>query len=257
MSTSSTEDSRKAAERGLPSYVWRAGQERRWQMITEAAGERLNGCVFEDGAGVGIYLEHMAQSARQAVGLEVEFERAVESHTRIEQMICAEGEYLPLKGGIFDLILSHEVLEHVTDDQKVIHEIVRSLRPGGRLVLFCPNRGYPFETHGIYWQGKYRFGNKLLVNYLPRRWRDRLAPHVNVYTRRDLRRLFTGLPVKMVKQRIIFGGYDNIIARWPRLGRILRALLQVLEKTPLQVLGLSHFWVVEKDLPHQHRQPSH
>ena len=113
-------------------------------------------------------------------------------------------------------------------------------------MLFVPNRGYPFETHGIYWKGEYHFGNKPFINYLPRNWRDRLAPHVNVYTRRDLMRLFEGLPVKMIKQEILFGAYDNIIARMPALGTALRAFLQLLERTPLRALGLSHFWVVEK-----------
>ena len=46
---------------------------------------------------------------------------------------------------------------------------------------------------------------------------------------------------------MIFGAYDNIIARCPRAGRMLRAALQWLEKTPLRALGLSHFWVVEKE----------
>jgi hypothetical protein len=45
---------------------------------------------------------------------------------------------------------------------------------------------------------------------------------------------------------VIFGAYDNIIARRPALGKALRAILQWFEKTPLRGLGLSHFWVVEK-----------
>jgi hypothetical protein len=114
------------------------------------------------------------------------------------------------------------------------------------MVLFCPNRGYGFETHGIYIKRKYHFGNIPLVNYLPRCWRDKLAPHVNVYTRADLMRLFKELPVRFITRRTIFGAYDNIISRYPRLGKALRAVLQALEKTPLQVFGLSHFWVVEK-----------
>jgi len=69
---------------------------------------------------------------------------------------------------------------------------------------------------------------------------------VNVYTRKDLRRLFKGLPVKIVKRTTIFGAYDNIIARHPKVGSLIRNILQWLEKTPLQRLGLSHFWVVEK-----------
>lgn len=240
------EEHDKAAARGLPSYVWRAGQERRWQMIEQAAGWRLKGRVLEDGTGIGVYLERMSATASQAVGLEIEFERALESHERIEQILCAAGEALPLAANLFDLVLSHEVIEHVSDDRKVVREIVRTLRPGGRLVLFCPNRGYPYETHGIYWRGQYRFGNIPLVNYLPRRWRNRLAPHVRVYSRSDLEDLFAGLPVRFIERRIIFGAYDNIIARRPRLGSLLRSALHSLERTPLQILGLSHFWVVEK-----------
>ena len=54
------------------------------------------------------------------------------------------------------------------------------------------------------------------------------------------------LPVKLIKRTIIFGAYDNIIARFGILGRFLRDILQALERTPLNIFGLSHFWVVEK-----------
>jgi SAM-dependent methyltransferase len=237
----------KAAQRGEPSYVWRAGQQRRLEMILAAAGERVRqGRTLVDGCGVGTYLEHLSGHTGVVVGLDIELERTVEAHERSALVACAAGEHLPFPPASYDLILSHEVLEHVADDRAVISEIVRCLRVGGRLVLFCPNRGYPFETHGIYWRGAYHFGNIPLVNYLPRRWRDRLAPHVNVYTSQGLKRLFAGLPVRLIERRIIFGAYDNIIARRPRLGNFLRAVLQALEHTPLQILGLSHFWVVEK-----------
>ena len=238
--------SSKAALRGEPSYVWRAGQERRFQMLREAAGERLHGAVFEAGCGVGSYLFRLQKEARQAVGLDIELDRTCEAHLGADQVVCGAGENLPFPDGAFDLVLSNEVLEHVQDDRAAVQEIVRILRPGGRLVLFCPNRGYPFETHGIYWRGRYHFGNIPLVNYLPRRWRNRLAPHVRVYSRGDLDRLFAGLPVRPVHRSVIFGAYDNIIARWPAAGRLVRRLLQSLEHTPLSNLGLSHFWVIEK-----------
>ncbi len=236
----------KAALRGNPSFVWRAGQERRLEMIRAAAGERVYGSIFVDGCGVGMYLRKLAQDARQAVGLDIELERTLEAHQFAEQVLCGAGENLPFPPDTFDLILSHEVLEHVQDDQQAVNEIVRTLKPGGRLVLFVPNRGYPFETHGIYWRGKYHFGNIPLVNYLPRRLRDRLAPHVRVYSAGDLQRLFANLPVCMVQKTIIFGAYDNIISRRPILGRTLRTILQAMELTPLRILGLSHVWIIEK-----------
>jgi SAM-dependent methyltransferase len=246
MKSPSKNISSKAAVRGEPSYVWRAGQERRFGLICQAAGRRINGRVFEDGCGVGAYLAHMAKHAKQAVGLDYEFERVVEAGIKVPEVICGACERLPFPDGYFDLVLSHEVLEHVQDDQLAINEILRVLKPSGRLILFVPNRGYPFETHGIFWKGSYRFGNKLFVNYLPKKWRDKLAPHVRAYSGKELSKLFVDQQVKVIQKAIIFGAYDNWILRlgWP--GKALKTILQSLEHTPLKILGLSHFWVVEK-----------
>jgi len=236
----------KAALRGEPSYIWRAGQQRRLEMIVNAVGGRIKGCILENGCGVGMYVEHLSPFGGKVIGLEYDFERAIEAHRKSPHIINAASESLPLPSGTFDLILSHEVLEHVQDDRAALREMIRALRPGGRVIIFVPNRGYPFETHGIYWKGKYSFGNKLFINYLPRALRDKLAPHVRVYSEKDLQKLFKGLPVKFIERTIIFGAYDNIIARFGSLGKVLRGILQFLERTPLKIFGLSHFWVVEK-----------
>jgi SAM-dependent methyltransferase len=223
-------------------------------MILETAPAHMQR-VLVNGCGVGAYDERLVAHAAHVVGLDIELDRVQEARQRFCQaglpyeFLGGAGETLPFPSDCFDLILSHEVLEHVQDDREAVREIVRTLRPGGRLALFCPNRGYPFETHGIYWRGGYRFGNIPLVNYLPRIWRDRLAPHVRVYSGHDLERLFKGLPVRVVQRTVIFGAYDNVIARRPRLGRFLRGILQALERTPLRMFGLSHFWVVEKIAP--------
>ncbi len=236
----------KAALRGEPSYVWRTGQQRRLDMIVPAAGKRITGAILENGCGVGMYVEHLSPFGGKVIGLEYDFERAAEAGENSPLIINAAGEFIPLPSSTFDLILSHEVIEHVQDDRAAISEMIRVLKPGGRLALFCPNRGYPYETHGIYWKGQYSFGNKLFVNYLPRVLRNKLAPHVRVYSKKDLQNLFEGLPVKFIERTIIFGAYDNIIARFGPFGKVLRSILQFLERTPLKIFGLSHFWVVER-----------
>jgi SAM-dependent methyltransferase len=247
-------DYQKAALRGEPSYVWRSGQERRLQMILREAGIHAKGSVLDLGCGVGTYLSHLVEHAKSAYGVELDFERAKIASKLNLSITCSAGENLPFASHSFDLILSHEVLEHVEDDRANLKEIARTLRvpnpetksPGGRLILFLPNRGYPFETHGVYCRGKYHFGNIPLVNYLPKALRDRFAPHVRSYSIRDLFQLLDGLPFRVIYRTIIFGAYDNIIYRWPTIGRILRTILQALERTPLRFFGLSHFWVLER-----------
>lgn len=240
-------DLEKAAHCGEPSYVWREGQDRRLEMIRSAAGELLKGRILENGCGVGMYIQRLTREGGFIVGLEYDFERALQALETSQPVINAAGEGLPFPDGVFDFILSHEVLEHVLDDRLAAVEMVRTLRSGGRLVVFVPNKGYPFETHGVYWRGRYRFGNIPLVNYLPKRLRSSLAPHVRVYTSKDLEKLFRALPVKLITRKIIFGAYDNIIARYPKLGKLLRGVLHRLEITPLRVFGLSHFHVYEKE----------
>jgi hypothetical protein len=61
-----------------------------------------------------------------------------------------------------------------------------------------------------------------------------------------VRRLFDGQPVRIVHHTRIFGGYDNIVRRYPHLGGWLRDVLYLLERTPLRILGLSHLLIIEK-----------
>ena len=72
-------DFEKAALRGEPSYVWRAGQQRRLDMIVKAAGERIRGRILENGCGVGMYVEHLSPFGGEVIGLEYDFERAAEA----------------------------------------------------------------------------------------------------------------------------------------------------------------------------------
>jgi SAM-dependent methyltransferase len=235
-----------AALRGNPSFVWRAGQERRLAMTRRYAP--LEGrCVLDVGCGMGMYTAAFLRYTPHVFGVEIEADRAAEARERTRGVARSVGEMLPFSADTFDVVFSHEVLEHVADDRLCAQEMVRVARTGGRIVIFVPNRAYFFETHGLYWRGVYHFGNKPLINWLPDGLRNRLAPHVRAYTGRGLRRLFAGLPVRVIAHTQIYPGYDNIVARSPRAGRYLQQVTYALEKTPFRRLGLSHFLVLEVD----------
>lgn len=235
-----------AALRGEPSYVWRAGQERRLQMIARWA-KLDQAVVLEHGAGVGMYASQFRRRFTPHVeAFDIELERVIEAQDEVPGAIVAAAEALPYRSCLFDTIFSNEVLEHVLDDRLAAAEMVRVLKPGGRAVIFVPNRWYPFETHGHYWRGSYHFGNTPLINYLPDAARNRLAPHVRAYSKRGLLRLFAGLPARVVHHRRVYGGYDNLIRRFGRKAQVMRDGLYKAEGTPLDVFGLSHLLVVEK-----------
>lgn len=238
-------EEKKAASLGLPSYVWRFGQNRRLDLIN-AYAPLAGKWVLDAGCGIGTYVQQFRRFTPHSFGIELDLERTIEGGRDVAQLAAGSVERLPYPDGTFDVILSHETLEHVGDDCQAAREALRVLKPGGRLVIFVPNRLYPFETHGIYWQGTYHFGNKPFVNYLPDSWRRRLAPHVRAYTVEGLRQLFTGLPARIRYHTQIFPGYDNIVSRRPLLGQSLRRITYTLEQTPLRRFGLSHFMVVEK-----------
>lgn len=236
----------KRAERGVPSLVWRAGQERRLSLINTVAP--LQGArVLVDGCGIGAYVRAIRRFTPQVVGLDIELSHVREGVRRgAPNLLVAACEALPFSDAAFDVVLSHEVLEHVRDDRAACAEIIRVLRPGGRAVVFVPNRLYPFETHGVYWRGRYVFGNMFGVNWLPNALRNRLAPHVRAYTSAQVRGLFSRLPARIVVHKQIYPGFDNLIARRGAAGQLLRRVMHALEDTPLRMFGLSHFLVVER-----------
>ncbi|WP_299698382.1 class I SAM-dependent methyltransferase [Hydrocarboniphaga sp.] len=89
--------------------------------LIEAASE---GWVLDCGAGKrGRYYDHV-----------VNFEIVDYDTTDV----LGVGEVLPFKDGVFDGVLSLNVLEHVKDPFKCASEIARVLKPGGKLYCVVP-----------------------------------------------------------------------------------------------------------------------
>jgi len=237
----------KAITLGHPSYVWRFGQDRRLELIRHYGGLKAGMRILDVGCGLGAYVRELRTISDDVYGVDVDPDKVAQAQKELPHIYQAPAEALPFPDAYFDVILLHEVLEHVRDDRQAVHEACRVAKAGGRVIIFAPNRWYPFETHGIYdWRGRYHFGNIPLVNYLPLSLRSRLCPHVRTYTVRTLQDLLSGLPCRIIVHTQIYPGYDNIAHRRPRLARVFRGVTYALESTPLRVFGLSHLLVAER-----------
>ncbi len=239
-----------AARLGNPSFVWRRGQERRLEFIERHSPLRGR-LVLDLGCGLGEYVRAFARQGACAIGCDIEASRLTESRRRSLSsgesdtwFLAAAAESLPFANASLDLVVLNEVIEHVADHEQTLREVSRVLVPGGRCLIFAPNRLYPFETHGIYWRRRYVFGNIPLVNWLPRRLRDRLVPHARVYRHGDWGPLAESAGLEVVAHRYVYPGFDNVAARSRRLGALLRAVCYWAEGNPLRRFGLSHLVVL-------------
>ena len=201
----------------------------------------INGC------GTGVYLQRLAPFYDNVLGVDIEPQYLALARLRnpTREVMRGACEYLPLPDNSMDMVFSHEVLEHVTDDRRAMAEMARVVKPGGHIVLFVPNRWFPFETHGFFLDGQYYWGNIPLVNYLPRLWRDHLAPHVRTYDAQSIWALCRTLPLKIVFWTQIWPGFDAMMHRMPGAGPVLKTARALCEDTPLGALGISHFLILQ------------
>ncbi|MEX2245280.1 MAG: class I SAM-dependent methyltransferase [Dehalococcoidia bacterium] len=230
---------------GNPSFVWRFGQDRRLNLVRHYV--RLEDArVLDVGCGIGTYVRKLREFSDDVCGIDIDAKRLREGAPSTPGLMLAVSERLPFRDNSFDAVILNEVLEHVRDDALTMREALRVVGPGGHVVVFAPNRLFPFETHGVYLGKRYIFGNIPFVNWLPGPLRDRVVPHARAYTKRTIRRTYRGLKAGVLAETYVYPGFDNIITRRRRVGRVLRALLYRAEHTPLRIFGLSHFVVLQK-----------
>ena len=108
----------------------------------ERAGVQIIGAVLDAGCGGGGMPLSLAEEAALVVGIDP-VERFPDAGARLArerglinlQFALADGMYLPFRSAVFDLVLSHAVIEHVADAPLYLRECARVLKPGGHLYL--------------------------------------------------------------------------------------------------------------------------
>ena len=241
----------KRAILGHASQIWTPGLQRRLDLLRRYVPLEEKR-ILDIGCGVGAFVRRLREFSPEVCGTDIDRE-SVKRGTEegLPNLALALGEYMPFKDGTFDVILLHEVLEHVANDVETLREARRLLATGGKIVVFCPNRLYPFETHGIFLGKKYVFGNMPLVNYLPDPVRNRLVPHARTYSARRLRNVYHKAGLKAEVHAYVFPGFDHVMSRRKLVGRALRWGLYPFENTRLRIFGLSHFVVLSSKSPRE------
>lgn len=100
--------------------------------------------VIDIAAGEGYGTAILGQVARSVVGVELYadvLKHAASNHSRSNiRFLAADAHYVPLRDASFDVVVSFETLEHCSDGEAFLKELVRLLRPNGILLISSPDR---------------------------------------------------------------------------------------------------------------------
>lgn len=103
------------------------------QEVLRHAGKA--GVAVDFGAGSGTFACKLRERGLDVVCIESDRQQRLALQSR--GFVCHEG-IDQLSENSVDYIFSLNVLEHIEDDDAMLHELYRRLRPGGRLYLYVP-----------------------------------------------------------------------------------------------------------------------
>lgn len=193
--------------------------------------------VMDCGCGSGAYLSALLDMGYDVLGIEYDIskvERFRSLHPE-NAFKVSEGnlENIPFPDSSFDAILLNEVIEHVPDDTLALREISRVLISGGKLIIFAPNRYYPFETHGVYLKkgGKYLTHYMPFVPWIPLMLGKRIFRYwARNYWPRDLIRIVKASGFVILKTGFVWQTFEGIFSSNPVLAQSLRPILRSISK---------------------------
>jgi SAM-dependent methyltransferase len=177
----------------------------------------ITGDWLDCGCAEGYYAVALTErGARSVIGVDVIDERVAAAQelphpANVTFQVAGAGS-LPFDDESFDGVLVNEVLEHVEDEQRSLLDIKRVLRPGGHLVVFSPNRWFPFEGHGARMpSGRQLLGVPVpLMPWLPARLTRRFATARN-YWPGELRAVVAGAGLEIVSVEYSLAQFDRYL----------------------------------------------
>jgi SAM-dependent methyltransferase len=157
-------------------WWYRARREVLAALIRRTALPPSGGRILEIGCGTGHNLKMLAQFGEvDALEVDETARGLAEQRLGREVLSAPLPELLGVSERHYDLIGAFDVIEHIADDAAAVTAIAGRLRPGGRLVISVPAHQWMWSAH------------------------DTVNHHVRRYSKRQLRQLLEGSPLKLEK----------------------------------------------------------
>jgi glycosyltransferase involved in cell wall biosynthesis/ubiquinone/menaquinone biosynthesis C-methylase UbiE len=192
--------------------------------------------VLEIGGGIGTDLSRFARHGAQVTDLDLSaghLALAQENFTLRQlqgRFVHHDAERLPFDDACFDLVYSNGVLHHTPNTRRVVDEIRRVLKPGGRVIVMMYAEQSLHYWRELVWRLglerdmlKYHSMGEIMSRSVEISQND-ARPLVKVYTAARLRKLFDGFDGRVVYKRQLMAGEVPGWLKWMPLdlaGRLM------------------------------------
>lgn len=126
---------------GIPHIGLRVRANRIFGMVKKNDGKIL----LDAGCGPGTYAITLAQKGYDVYGFDINKSKIVQAKNLSKQLnlkttFAVKNIYnlSTYKTNFFDIVICSDVLEHLKDDNKAVKEMLRIIKPGGKLIITVP-----------------------------------------------------------------------------------------------------------------------
>jgi 2-polyprenyl-3-methyl-5-hydroxy-6-metoxy-1,4-benzoquinol methylase len=146
------------------THFWFVGRRRIFfELLDREMDGRTDATILDVGCGAGGMLEPLSRYG-EVTGVDMQQELVDFCHERgFTNVVRGDAYDLPAVDGSVDLLTLFDTIEHVPDDARVLREVRRVLKPGGRVFISVPAYQFLYANN------------------------DRVAHHERRYTARQLR----------------------------------------------------------------------
>lgn len=140
--------------------------------------------VLDIGCGTGMLGGILVSEKNcQVTGVDINPDSIALAAEKLSHAICSDISQTPLSQTLseqFDVIILADVLEHITNPDKLLQDCQKLLKPNGRLLISIPNAAYIGAILSLYYD-EWNYGEEGILD----------TTHVRFYTRNSILNLLT------------------------------------------------------------------
>lgn len=173
---------------------------RRARRIIEETNPQMGEEIIDLGCGTGYYLYLLSNLLLnlKLTGFDndkkaLEEAKLLLSNNESINFVMGDMHKMPFKDNSFDKTVASEVLEHVENDEQVLKEVYRILKPNGILVISVPSINYPFFWDPINFILQHFLKTHIKNGFFSGIWYG----HIRLYSFKDLKEKFEKVGFKV------------------------------------------------------------